>query len=112
MTDLTYLHAILYASECYGNVLLGRSQDCKLTQFHLLKTLQLLRGTISDPSSPLATANQTIMTVVVLAFASEVLGESPMLVNHLEGLVRMVRLRGGLGRVDVESDFLAAKICR
>lgn len=112
MTDSTYLHAILYASECYGNILLGRDQESKETQFHLLKTLQLLRGRISNSGDPLAVANQTIMTVVVLAFASEVLGESSVLVNHLEGLTRMVGLRGGFGRVGVESDMLAAKICR
>lgn len=112
MTDQTYLHAILYASECQGNILLGRDQDSRPTQFHLSKTLKLLADRISNSDDPLAVADQTIMTTVVLAFASEALGEGTVLTNHLYGLMKMVALRGGFDRVGAESDMLAAKICR
>jgi hypothetical protein len=112
MTDQTYLHAILYASECQGNILLGRDKDSRPAQFHLSKTLKLLADRISDSDDPLAVADQTIMTTVVLAFASEALGEGTILTNHLYGLMKMVALRGGFDRVGAESDMLAAKICR
>lgn len=112
MTDQTYLHAILYASECQGNILLGRDQDGGPAQFHLSKTLKLLADRISDSDDPLAVADQTIMTTVVLAFASEASGDGTVLTNHLYGLMKMVALRGGFGRVGAESDMLAAKICR
>lgn len=110
-TDPAYLNAILFAEESYGNILLRRDQS-NIAQHYLVKTLQLLRERISCPSSPLAVSDPTIMAVVVLALASEALGDSPTLTNHLEGLMRMINLRGGFDRVGSGESHLAAKICR
>lgn len=110
VTDPTYVHAVTFATETYGNTQLGKGQDA-LTQFHLLKTLRSLQERVSNPGDPLAICDQTIMTVVVLALTSIVLGDETTLMNHLGGLVRMVNLRGGFETIGVETDQLATKIC-
>lgn len=111
MTDPVYLHSMLFSSEAMLDESLGRGRSV-LTQFHLVKTLRLLQERISIPNDPLAISDQTIMTVVTLALAAQIFGDRAGLENHMQGLVRMVNLRGGFGTLKTSTHELPSKICR
>lgn len=111
MTDPVYLHSMLFSSEAILDESLGRDRSV-LTQFHLVKTLRLLQERISIPNDPLAISDQTIMTVVTLALAAQIFGDRAGLENHMQGLIRMVNLRGGFGTLKTSTHELPSKICR
>ncbi|KAH7011900.1 hypothetical protein EDB80DRAFT_713134 [Ilyonectria destructans] len=111
MTDPVYLHSMLFSSEALLDESLGRGRSV-LTQFHLVKTLRLLQERISIPNDPLAISDQTIMTVVTLALAAQIFGDRAGLENHMQGLTRMVNLRGGFGTLRTSTHELPSKICR
>ncbi|KAH6985703.1 hypothetical protein BKA56DRAFT_715144 [Ilyonectria sp. MPI-CAGE-AT-0026] len=111
ITDPVYLHSMLFSSEAIQDESLGRGRSV-LTQFHLVKTLRLLQERISIPNDPLAISDQTIMTVVTLALAAQIFGDQAGFENHMEGLIRMVNLRGGFGTLKTSTHELPSKICR
>lgn len=111
MSDPVYLHSMLFSSEAWLDESLGRDRSLS-TQMHLLKTLRLLQERISVPGDPLAISDQTIMTVVTLALAAQVFGDRAGVENHMQGLQRMVDLRGGFGALKTSTHELPGKICR
>ncbi|KAH7149653.1 hypothetical protein B0J13DRAFT_663415 [Dactylonectria estremocensis] len=111
MADPVYLHSMLFSSEAWLDENLGRDRSLS-AQMHLLKTLRLLQERISVPNDPLAISDQTIMTVVTLALAAQVFGDRAGVENHMQGLQRMVDLRGGFGSLKTSTHELPGKICR
>ncbi|KAK7429596.1 hypothetical protein QQZ08_003791 [Neonectria magnoliae] len=102
---------MLFSSEAYLDDSLGRDHSL-MAQFYFLKTLRLLQERIAVPNDPFATADQTIMTVVILMLAAQVFGDRATIENHMQGLERTVSLRGGLGLLRTSTDELPAKIYR
>lgn len=111
LSDPVYLHAMLFSSEAYADIRLGRGRSDR-TVYHFMETLRLLQNRISLPDDPRAVADPTIMTVIMLALAAETLGDSASAKQHLEGLQRMVSLRGGFAMFRSPTHELATKICR
>ncbi|KAF7535772.1 hypothetical protein G7Z17_g13151 [Cylindrodendrum hubeiense] len=109
-TDPVYLQSMLFSSEAYLDESLGRNRS-ESTQFHLLKTLRLLQKRISVPNDPLAISDQTIMAVVSLALAAQYFGDRDSVENHMQGLQKMVDLRGGFGTLETSTHELPSKIC-
>lgn len=86
----------------------GKERGCR-SQTYLVKSLGLLRGRLT--SGPDMASDTTIMTVVILALAAEVFEKGETLKHHLNGLQRMIGLRGGLNAVAGVHE-LPTKVCR
>lgn len=71
--------------------------------------MDLLRQRLNDPS--LSIADTTIFVVVLLVMASTLLGDEDTAKKHMDGLYRMVMLRGGLGALE-EDTQMQIKVCR
>ena len=82
--------------------------------FHYAKTLQHLQARIDayEKSGQAATlSDATIFTVITLALAAEQLGDLVTAQHHIDGLLKMVSLRGGVRALDVHKN-LQVKVCR
>jgi hypothetical protein len=103
---------MLFSTEAYYDERLRRERS-PLTEFHFMKAIRLLQDRLSDPDSPQAISDQTMMTVVILAMAADFIDDQASVENHVRGLQRMVGLRGGLTTMrSAAVGDLQAKICR
>ncbi|KAF5551148.1 hypothetical protein FPHYL_9198 [Fusarium phyllophilum] len=111
LVDQVYFHSIIFSVEAYFDMLLGREYG-SLAHFHFLKTLRLLQARINDPTDPTSISDATIMVVVILGLAAEMIGDRTAAENHAAGMVRIVDLRGGLEMLRFDNPRLPAKVCR
>lgn len=75
---------------------LGDGQRCQL---QVLKTIQLLRDKLPMFSPTEKNSDQIIYVVVNLAGYARVLGDDDAVRHHLDGIQRMVGLRGGIATI-------------
>ncbi|KAF4417421.1 fungal specific transcription factor domain-containing [Fusarium acutatum] len=101
----------MFSVEAYFDMLLGRDYG-SLAHFHFLKTLRLLQARINNPTDPASISDATIMVVVILGLAAEMIGDRTAAENHAAGMARIVDLRGGLGMLRFDNPRLPAKVCR
>ncbi|KAF5577477.1 hypothetical protein FPCIR_12091 [Fusarium pseudocircinatum] len=101
----------MFSVEAYFDMLLGREYG-SLAHFHFLKTLRLLQARINNPSDPTSISDATIMVVVILGLAAEMIGDRTAAENHAAGMARIVDLRGGLEMLRFDNPRLPAKVCR
>ncbi|KAF5632969.1 uncharacterized protein FTJAE_7354 [Fusarium tjaetaba] len=109
--DQVYFHSIMFSVEAYFDMLLGRDYG-SLAHFHFLKTLRLLQARINNPADPTSISDATIMVVVILGLAAEMIGDRTAAENHAAGMSRIVDLRGGLEMLRFDNPRLPAKVCR
>ncbi|KAL7922559.1 hypothetical protein ACQKWADRAFT_292786 [Trichoderma austrokoningii] len=111
LTDSVYLHCTLFSVEAYLELCLRKSHG-PLTHFYFQKTLRLLQDRLDTPGDPQSISDPTIMVVSVLGLTAEVTGDSMAANKHMEGLRKMVELRGGLEMLRFDNPRLPAKVCR
>jgi hypothetical protein len=111
LVDQVYFHSIMFSIEAYFDTLLGRDFG-SLAHFHFLKTLRLLQVRINNPTDPTSVSDATIMVVVILGLAAEMIGDRSAAENHAAGMARIVDLRGGLEMLRFDNPRLPAKVCR
>lgn len=111
LIDVVYFHSALFSIEAYFDMFLKREQS-SLTQYHFSKTLRLLQERLNAPHNPKTISDPTIMVVITLGLTAELIGDRLAAENHMEGLRRIVELRGGLDKLDEDNPRLPAKICR
>ena len=105
LIDNIYFHAVLFSIETYFN------PQGTLSHFHFAKTLRLLQERL-DGSGDRAISDATIMVVVMLGLSAELIGDSGAAEKHVDGLRRIVELRGGLEGLRFDNPRLPAKVCR
>lgn len=81
------------------------------TWFHLARTLQLLQARLYSADLATAISDATIMAVVLLASIAEITGDFAVASSHVNGLERIVSLRGGVKALDVHRN-VHMKACR
>lgn len=106
--DAAYVHSILFATRAYFDWLGGRTCG-REGLAHLTKTLELLRGTLEDESE--AISETTISVIVGLAMAADCFGDRVAAARHVQGLHKIIMMRGGLGSLSKNSQ-LQIKSCR
>ncbi|EWG45096.1 hypothetical protein FVEG_15793 [Fusarium verticillioides 7600] len=111
LVDQVYFHSVMFSVEAYFDMLLGRDYG-SLAHFHFLKTLRLLQARINNPADPTSISDATIMVVVILGLAAEMIGDRTAAENHAAGMARIVDLRGGLEMLRFDNPRLPAKVCR
>jgi hypothetical protein len=94
--DPAYLHAVISGAQAYLDVISGRSRF--RSSVHLLKTLQLLRKRLSiwDGNEQTSLSIPTILTILTLAHVAHFTGDHVAADKHLEGLRKIITLRGGV----------------
>ncbi|CAG7563920.1 unnamed protein product [Fusarium equiseti] len=105
LIDKIYFHAVLFSIETYFN------PQGTLSHFHFAKTLRLLQERLHSPDEN-AISDATIMVVVMLGLSAELIGDSGAAEKHVDGLKRIVELRGGLEGLRFDNPRLPAKVCR
>ena len=88
------MHAVIFTAQAFYERSLGVSYG-RTSQLHLSKSLGLLQDSLNDRSG--ATSNATMAVVTSLAMAAMLLGDFDTAAKHMDGLARMVELRGGFG---------------
>ena len=79
--------------------------------FHYGQTLQLLQARLNEFSHTLAISDSTIMVIITLMQAAELTGDFAALENHVNGLRKIVSLRGGVHALNTHNN-LQVKVCR
>ncbi|KAH6958214.1 hypothetical protein DER45DRAFT_213491 [Fusarium avenaceum] len=111
LVDQVYFHSVIFSTEAYFDMILGRKQGC-LSQFHFSKTLRLLQERLSNPQDSKAISDATIMVVVTLGLVAELIGDRAAAESHVAGMAKIVDLRGGLEMLRYDNPRLPAKVCR
>jgi hypothetical protein len=88
---------MIFSAQMILNLLIGR-EDCTTKQIsvHFLKTLHLLRERLSSRDEYSKISDLTILVVLTLATYAHIMGDSDNARHHLEGLQKIVQLRGGI----------------
>lgn len=86
------VHSVIFAAQAFHDMSLGIPYG-QLARFHLAKSLQYLRESLQDTAE--ATKSSTMAVVGLLSMASIIAGDLASAAKHIDGLYRMVELRGG-----------------
>jgi hypothetical protein len=94
--DPAYLNAVIFGAQTYLHLASGRSS--RRSSVQMLKTIQLLRNrlSISDGNEQTSVSNPTILIVLTLAHVAHLTGDNITAEKHLEGLCKIIDLRGGI----------------
>lgn len=105
------MHSVIFSVESFLDKRLRRQSSA--TSFHFMTTLQMLQQRLHDNTQlQSSTSDSTIMTVISLGLAAEFIGDGPTAEAHMQGLAKMVQLRGGFDGLREDNSRLPAKICR
>ena len=103
-----FMHCSLFITQAYLDWC-AKDEYGREAMRHLTKTLRLLQESLADPDS--ATSDATIAVVQALVTVADLLGDMDLAEKHLQGLYRLVSLRGGLSFL-AQNKQLQIKVCR
>jgi hypothetical protein len=97
-SDPIALHMIAFSVEGFINRILRHQEDAinSVAMLHLQKVLRLLRHRLLGDDNETKVSDSTMGVVLKLASAAHFDGDYKASRQHMEGLRRMVDLRGGL----------------
>ncbi|KAK4244159.1 hypothetical protein C7999DRAFT_44144 [Corynascus novoguineensis] len=87
------LHSILFTAQAFHDVATGRPYGT-VALHHLAKALRLLQESLNDRKK--AVDISTMAVVTSLAMAAAITGDLETAAKHMDGLKKIVELRGGL----------------
>jgi hypothetical protein len=96
--DPAYLHAMIFTSQFYFDALLtGKSASISRQAMpHFLKTLKLLRERMTDDDDQAKLSDSTAAAIMGLVGHAQLTGDFRTARHHMEGLYKIVILRGGV----------------
>jgi hypothetical protein len=111
--DAAYLHAMIFTSQAYYALVEGRKvySTTEGSSPHLLKTIRLLRERLLTGDESTQTSDMTVAVVLALAMHANISCDYVSARHHMEGLRRIVDLRGGLD-IFRSNDKLMVEIIR
>lgn len=86
------VHSVIFAAQAFHDMSLGVPYG-QLARFHLAKSLQYVQECLQDTVE--ATKSSTMAVVGLLSMASIITGDLASAAKDMDGLHRMVELRGG-----------------
>ncbi|KAI1300918.1 hypothetical protein F5Y03DRAFT_221833 [Xylaria venustula] len=97
-TDSVYLHANIFAASYYFDAVLSQRPSCQSERmiYHYGKTVSLLRKRLLLDGDDTQLSNNTLTVILCLAGHAFRTGDSELAVHHLQGIRRIIGLRGGL----------------
>ncbi len=111
--DAAYLHAVALGTRIYVELIRGTECLRKLTCVspHYSKALRLLRQRLSLGKEAEMISDSTILVVIALALYARITGDFEAARNHMEGIRKIVDLRGGVQVISSRA-MLAMEIFR
>ncbi|KAF2229725.1 hypothetical protein EV356DRAFT_455228 [Viridothelium virens] len=109
LADEAYFHSTLAISASYVDFFERKSSISPKTLHHISKAYELVNLRLSGPQS---VSDSAIAAVVTLAIYQQVHHQHSTGLIHLNGLYRMIQLRGGIARLMKENRALALKPLR
>ena len=99
--DAAYLHAAALGTHTYIGLMLGRENhhaaQCASPNFS--KALRLLRERLLFGDEKIKVSDPTILVVIALALHARMMGDYESTKHHMEGLRKIVNLRGGIAAI-------------
>jgi hypothetical protein len=96
--DATFFQSFIWMTQAFREF--SRGDEVSFPDKRpLLKTLRLLREKLSRENERIHVSNETIFVVVNLAAHARLAGEEQSAMHHIEGISKMVDLRGGIGEI-------------
>ncbi|KAK5213575.1 hypothetical protein LTR41_001154 [Exophiala xenobiotica] len=114
ISDLCCVHSMMFSVHAFVNNATCSGQLSRLAAFHYDQTLQLLQARINAFEHGLRDAifgDSTLMVIITLAMAAQLAGDSVAAQNHVDGLLKIVTLRGGLRSLNTHTN-VQVKVCR
>lgn len=90
--DLAYLHSILFTTSFFYDTLAGQKSES--TKYHSYRTIQELNKQLADSETALSDSTTTV--IMSMALISACFGDLESAHIHMEGLKRIIDLRGGM----------------
>ncbi|KAI1374524.1 hypothetical protein F4677DRAFT_425311 [Hypoxylon crocopeplum] len=109
LVDEAYFHSTLAVSASYIDFFERKPEISSKTLYHISKAYALVNLKLSGPES---ISDSAIAAVITLAIYQQVHHQHATGLIHLNGLYRMIQLRGGIARLMKENRLLALKSLR
>jgi Fungal specific transcription factor domain len=96
--DPAYLHAMIFTAQFYFDALRcgGSAYISRRSMPHFLKTLKLLRERMANDDNTAKLSDSTAAAIMGLVGHAHLTGDFKSARYHMEGLYKIVRLRGGV----------------
>ncbi|KAI1080603.1 hypothetical protein F5B20DRAFT_104512 [Whalleya microplaca] len=109
LADEAYFHSTLAISASYVSLFERKLGISSKTLYHISKAYALVNLKLSGPES---ISDSAIAAVITLAIYQQIHHQHATGLIHLNGLNRMIQLRGGMARMMIENRSLALKALR
>lgn len=113
VNDICCVHSMMFSLHAHMNASSG-GQRSRQAAFHYTQTLKYLQARLTafeEGQPDLAFADSTIMAIIFLASMAEHTGDFRAAENHIDGLLRIVDLRGGVRSLESHNN-IQVKVCR
>ncbi|KEF56386.1 uncharacterized protein A1O9_07967 [Exophiala aquamarina CBS 119918] len=114
ISDICCIHSMMFGLRAFLDKTRDSRKNKSLAAFHHSQTLQHLQARINafekDPNA-FVFDDSTIMVVINLAMTAEFEGDLTTVRTHVDGLLKMVSLKGGLRSLSMHNN-LQVKVCR
>lgn len=114
LSDICCVHSMMFSVRAFVDSPTHGDRTHHQAAFHYSRTLKLLQARLNafeQGQQELAFSDSTIMVIMILASAAEVTGDFVAMQNHVDGLIKIVSLRGGLKSLDPHKN-IHIKVCR
>lgn len=112
--DICCVHSMMYSVRAFLDTSQHDKESSLRARFHFDQTLRLLQSRIDTfrcCQQHSVLNDPTIMTIITLINAAEIIGDYNIAQNHLNGLLEIVNIRGGIGALNTYNN-LHVKVCR
>jgi hypothetical protein len=110
LSDACCLHSMMFSLHVYDGRMTA-SQIDGLACYHYDQTLRLLQSRLHECDITNAVSDATIMVVIMLASVAEMMDEHGTVEDHIRGLEKIVKLRGGVRALTTHTN-MPVKVCR
>jgi len=114
INDICCIHSMMFAVRAFVDRASHGGQISGQAAFHYAQTLQLLQARLNafeQGQRDIVFRDSTIMVIIILAAAAELTGDFAAVENHIDGLLKIVSLRGGVGSLNTHNN-MQVKVCR
>lgn len=111
LSDLCCLHSMMFCVRAFVDTKSLGGRESRMAAFHYAQTLRLLQAQLNASVDGSSISDATIVVVVTLAQVAELSEDCSTAMNHVEGLIKMVAMRGGLRALTAHNN-MQVKVCR
>jgi hypothetical protein len=114
ISDMCCVHSMMFSVRAFVDSSTHGDKTRHQAAFHYSQTLKLLQARLNafeQGQHELVFSDSTMMVIMILASAAELTGDFAAVQNHVDGLIKIVSLRGGLKSLDSHNN-MQIKVCR